>query len=220
MRIRLLVLALASALVLVLAACSQVAAPAADMPSASKFLSRAATSSTGLGAQIFHPGENDNGYASPLFDLSSAPNGDILVADLPQGVMLNGDPASVLLPLPGITSIGPIGRTSVWATTTGFDPEQDSGQGIWRVGDDGARLVANLFAFEETDPDEAGVDSNPYDVATVNGNEASTANFKALVGCPDFVPPSPEVPPVCDFPPFLPAQAVPTSVAVGPDGDY
>ena len=60
----------------------------------------------------------------------------------------------------------------MWVTTSGEDPESDSGQALWRVSNGSARMVANLFELEETDPDGAGVDSNPYDVASLGGGAA------------------------------------------------
>jgi hypothetical protein len=42
----------------------------------------------------------------------------------------------------------------------------------------------------------------------------STANIKELAGCPAGPPD------ICGLPELLPAQAVPTSVAIGPDGYY
>ena len=106
-------------------------------------------------------------------------------------------------------------------------------------------MVANLFDLEESDPDGAGVDSNPYDVASLGGGAAlvvdaggntlwrvdnqgrgelvatfpdeplSTENFNEICfDLGEFGPPCP-IPP-----PAIPGQAVPTSVAVGPDGAY
>jgi hypothetical protein len=102
--------------------------------------------------------------------------------------------------------------------------------------------VANLFQFEAANnPDGQAVDSNPFDVQSLGGRFAlvadagandllrvdnqgnvtvlavfpnelvSTANIKQLANCPSPAP-------FCALPPFLPAQAVPTSIAVGPDG--
>src|SRR4029434_8856050 len=93
-------------------------------------------------------------------------------------------------------------------------------------------------------PDGGLIDSNPFDVAVLNGNTAivadaaanallivdqrgnvdwiatlpnevvSTANIKSLVGCPAG-PPN-----ICNLPPAIPAQPVTASVAIGPDGAY
>ena len=90
-------------------------------------------------------------------------------------------------------------------------------------------------------------DSNPYDVAAIGkgaalvvdagGNDllrvsrhgdvdvlavfpdtlASTANLKALAGCPT---PPPELAFACGLPDQMPTQATPTSVAIGRDGAY
>jgi hypothetical protein len=57
-------------------------------------------------------------------------------------------------------------------------------------------------------------------VATLPREIVSTANVKQLLNCPAN-PPVPPVPPnPCALPPAIPAQAVATSVAVGPDGAY
>lgn len=181
-------------------------------------------------------------FASPLFGLASAPNGDILVADAGAGIAnrFGGTEIGLL----GVAGIGPLGRGSMWAVTGGPMPTEDSGQGLYRVAQGRTRLIANLFAYEEAnDPDGMGVDSNPYDVASVNGGTAlvvdaggnsllrvdnhgrielvatfpnelvSTANFNELAGCPAEAP-------FCATggAEAIPAQAVPTSIALGPDG--
>lgn len=183
------------------------------------------------------------GLGGPLFGLDAAPSGEVLVADAGTGiVVIRDDRVRSTIPLPGATAVAAIGSRSMWATTTGADPTSDSGQGIWRVSNGKARMLANLFEFEAAnDPDGAGVDSNPFDVASLGGGAAlvvdaggnsllhvdrqgavevvatfpdellSTENFN-LLACGA---------PLCAIPfPFIPGQAVPTSVAVGPDGAY
>jgi hypothetical protein len=183
------------------------------------------------------------GLGGPLFGLDAAPNGDVLVADAGSGItVISNDRVRSSIALPGATAVSAIGTKSMWVTTSGEDPESDSGQALWRVSNGSARMVANLFELEESDPDGAGVDSNPYDVASLGGGAAlvvdaggntlwrvdnqgngelvatfpeedlSTANFNTLA---------------CGSPdcgaipaPAIPGQAVPTSVAVGPDGAY
>jgi len=125
----------------------------------------------------------------------------------------------------------------------------DSGQGLHRTSLGNTRKIANLFAFESAnDPDGTGIhDSNPFDVQSLGGNAAlvadaaanallridsrgnvkvlavfppalvSTSNLQTLVGCP--TPFIPDLAFICDVP-MMPAQAVPTSVAIGPDGNY
>ncbi len=190
------------------------------------------------------------GFTTPLFGLATAPNGDILVADGGAGIA-NAEGATEI-PLPGVTDIAPIGIGSMWATTGASGGEEgglsDTGQGLHRVLNGDIELIANLFAFEEeNDPDGAGVDSNPFGVASLDENTAlvtdaaandllrvdkqgnieliavfpdelvSTANLQGLIGCPE--PFSPDLAFICDTP-EMPAQAVPTTVAVGPDGYY
>lgn len=184
-------------------------------------------------------------YSGPLFGLDTAPNGDVLVADVFAGihVLANGT-ISRTIPLPGVTDVSAIGTSSMWATTAGENPEVDSGQGLWRVSNGSTKQITNLFAYESSnDPDGAGVDSNPFDVQSIGGGAAlvvdaggndllrvsrqgtvetmavfpdalvSTANLKSLLGCPGTDD-------LCELPDMIPAQAVPTSVAVGPDGWY
>jgi hypothetical protein len=90
------------------------------------------------------------------------------------------------------------------------------------------------------------VQSNPFDLARIDGatlvadaagnvllevaddgsiewkalfpaQMGDTAPLKQAVGCPDAPPEAAEI---CELPPQIPAQSVPTSVAVGPDGNY
>lgn len=184
-------------------------------------------------------------FASPLFGLATAPNGDIVVADAGAGIAVRSGATEI--PLPGVTDMSPIGRGSMWATEglTGM-PGDDTGQGLFRVSRGNVRRIADLFAFEAANnPDGADlIDSNPFDVHSLGGNAALVAdaagndllrvsnrgeidvlavlpdelvptdNVKALLGCPAG-PPG-----ICGLPPEIPAQAVATSVAVGPDGHY
>ena len=186
------------------------------------------------------------GLAGPVFKLDAAPNGDILAADASSGVHVIRDDVVVdTIDLPGAASVAAIGSKSFWVATSSMDTENDSGQALWRVSNGRARMIANLFELEALDPDGAGVDSNPYDVAALGGGAAlvvdaggnslhrvdndghaelvatfpiellSTENFNELAGCP------PEVP-YCatDGAPVIPGESVPTSVVVGPGGDY
>ena len=200
-------------------------------------------STLGLNAKAANA-DHANGFAGPLFDLATAPNNTVLVADAGMGISTKE--GQNLFPLPGITSVAPVGTGVMWAVTGGApDPTSDSGQGLHRVGQGKTTKVANLFDFEEAnDPDGEGVDSNPYSVAALNASEAlvadagandllrvdnkgnvevvaifpnelvSTENVKTLLGCPG----SGAGP--CFLPDMFPAQPVPTSVVIGPDGYY
>lgn len=190
------------------------------------------------------------GFVTPLFGLATAVNGDILVAD--GGAGIASASGETIIPLPGVTDIATVGNGSMWATT-GAGPGPDdatanTGQALHRISDGNTKLIANLFEFEEAnDPDGAGVDSNPFGVACLDGNTAlvvdsggndllrvdkqgnveliaifpdelvSTANLQGLIGCPNpFIP---DLAFICDIP-EMPAQAVPTTVAIGPDGYF
>lgn len=195
----------------------------------------------------YKPVTASNGFASPLFGLATSPNGDILVADAGAGIAtLNGDTD---IALPGVTDVGPLGRGALWATTgAGADPTMDTGQAIYRTARGKTRLIANLFAFEQENDPDGNVDSNPFDVQALGGGAAlvadaggndllrvdneghvevlavfpdelvSTANLKDLAGCP--TPAIPDLAFACGLPEMIPGQAVPTSIAVGPDGNY
>ncbi len=186
------------------------------------------------------------GFSGPLFGLATAPGGDLFVADVGAGIhTLSGGAMVDTIALPGATDVSPFSRNGMWATTTGADPVADTGQGVYRIVGGQPQLIANLFAFEEAvNPDgNDPFDSNPFDVAAINANAAlvadaganallrvnrngnvrvlavfpdelvSTDNIKALAGCPSPAP-------FCALPDQMPAQAVPTSVAIGPDGHY
>ncbi len=188
------------------------------------------------------------GFSGPVFKLDSAPNGDIMATDAGAGVVvLDGEEVDTTLSLPGAQAVAAIGAKSAWVVTGGTDTEADTGQALWRVTKGKARMVANLFALEELDPDGAGVDSNPYDVAALGGGDAalvidaggnslhriSSDGHAELVATFPVEPlstdnfnaicsplPFPDAPP-CPIPaPAIPGQSVPTSVVVGPDGAY
>jgi hypothetical protein len=182
-------------------------------------------------------------FASPLFGLAVAPDGSLLVADAGAGIVeLRKGTGALIAELPGVTDVAPIGRGVMYATRGG------PGGALFRVSRGATRLVVDLNAFEAAvNPDGGEILSNPFDVEVLSGGEAlvadaaansiltvdpsgradwvatlptelvSTANIKSLAGCPN---PPPQFAFVCGFPAMLPAQGVPTSVAIGPDGAY
>lgn len=142
--------------------------------------------------------------------------------------------------------MAPIGRGDMFAVTGNGDPV--TGWRLFRVSHGRTREIANLLDFEtKVNPDGGEIDSNPFDVAALSGGRALVAdaggndllivgpkgkvdwvatlpdqlvptdNAKKLVGCPDAPP---ELADICGLPEMIPAQAVATSVAVGPDGAY
>ena len=185
----------------------------------------------------------DGEFAGPIFDLDVAPNNDILVADVGSGI--SNKYGANLISLPGVSAISPVGTGNLWALTgPSGDATTDAGQAIYRVRKGRTEMVANLFAFEqENNPAGGHVESNPYAVFATNSNTAivadaagndllrvnnkgdievvavfpnelvSTESLKTLAGCPgpaDF----------CNLPAMIPAEPVPTSVVMGPDGYY
>jgi hypothetical protein len=183
-------------------------------------------------------------FATPIFGLAAAPGGGLLVADSGAGVIeLRKGGGRVVAELPFVTDVAPIGRGSMWALTSGPDGR------LYRVGLDGSvHAVADIAAFEGSEnPDGGVIESNPFDLARLGGGKVlvadaaanallvadrrgdvdwvatlptepvSTENVMSLAGCPDAPD---EFAFVCELPAEIPAEAVPTSVAVGPDGAY
>jgi hypothetical protein len=185
-------------------------------------------------------------FASPVFGLATAPDGSLLVADAGAGIVeLREDGAGTLIAtLPGVTDIAPLAQRDMLAITGG-----GRGPGaakLYRVVKGKVLMVADLGRFEATvNPDGLEVNPNPFDVAAIargktlvsdaGGNSlllvtkdgaidwvatlpqalASTANIKGLFDCPAGPPD------ICnDLPAQIPAQAVATSIAIGPDGAY
>jgi hypothetical protein len=181
--------------------------------------------------------------ATPVFGLSTAPDGSFLVSDVGSGVLeVRKGASSPVASLPGATDVAAIGRGVMFAITS----EGFGGDGrLYRVSRGGMREIADLLAFEEEEnPDGGIIESNPFNVAVDNGGRAiiadaagnsllaadqqghvewiatvpselvSTDNIKSLFGCPGSGSD------FCFLPPMLPAQGVATSVAIGPDGSY
>ncbi len=185
-------------------------------------------------------------WSGPLFGLAATPNGEVLVADQGRGVVAVGSGNSLFPVLSGITSIAPIGNGSLWITRSGGEGLDDQGQALLRVSRGRARVLVNLFDFEESNnPQTDDVRSNPFDVYSLSGDAAlvvdaagndllhidsegqvdvvavfptriaSLASLKAALDCPNT-----QIRPVCFMGDAIPAQAVPTSITVGPDGYY
>lgn len=181
-------------------------------------------------------------YQSPLFGVSTADDGDLLVADAGQGIVkVHNGTKSLYTSLPGVTDVTPALGGPLYATVS-----TDEATSLYRIDRRGRpELLADLLAFEKANnPHPAAIDSNPFDVvdlkhggalvADAGGNDlldvgkfgqvrlaavlpdelVSTANIKNLAGCPDGPPD------FCDLPPMIPAEPVATSVAIGPDGSY
>lgn len=171
-------------------------------------------------------------YASPLFGISTTPNGGLYVADAGQGIV-DADSGALIASLPGINDVVPIGQAEMLAVTT---VDQFTDAGVNRVTRDRVQPIADTVAFEEEiDPAGDGADegSNPFDLARLPGHSALIADAAGndlLVvdekGNLDWVASFPARTDVTCPPGFcagtvpFPVQAVPTSVAIGPDGAY
>jgi hypothetical protein len=182
-----------------------------------------------------------------LFGLTTAPDGSLLVADATQGIVAidTGGNRTLFAALPGATDVSAVGAGSAYAITGGGEPGTGEAT-LYRISKGHTSVVADLGAFEETvNPDALEINPNPFDVEVLNGGGVlvadagandilyvdnkgridwvatlpeevvSTANAQALVGCPDsFIP---DFQFLCEIP-AMPAQAVATSIAIGPDG--
>lgn len=141
-----------------------------------------------------------------VFDIAAAPGGSILVADAYAGAIHEirsdgriGQLASVPVPNTGpvfpagVNGLAALGRGDFFATTGGGDLA--AGAKVWRVSPGGARMIADIEAFENAhDPDAfsgpgwkdqrceasggytAGAQSNPYHLAALNGGEVLIAD--------------------------------------------
>jgi hypothetical protein len=189
-------------------------------------------------------------FTTPVFGLATSPDGSLLVADSGVGVVeLRKGEGNLIAELPLVADIAPIGRGDMFALT-GLDPfgAGETAQKLFRVSHGSIREIADIFAFEESvNPDGGHIDSNPFDVAALNGGKAlvadaggnsllivdqqgnvdwvatlptqlvSTDNLKNVAGCPT---PAPGLEFACFLPPMMPAEPVATSVAIGSDGAY
>jgi hypothetical protein len=191
----------------------------------------------------------DYEFATPLFGLAADRGGSLFVADYGAGIVeldLRTGAGDLIVELPEVTDVSPLGNDRFIAVT-GLGATEGA-QKLYGIARGQVREIADLGAFEEAvNPDGGVIDSNPFDLATrrlgrivvadAGGNDllvvsprkqvdwvalfpeqlASTQNAKDLVGCPS---PPPDFADICDLPPAIPAQPVPTSVAIGPDGAY
>lgn len=94
----------------------------------------------------------------------------------------------------------------------GDDNVESNPQDLARI--EGATLVADAAGNVLL---EVGDDGSVDWKALFPARSVSTQPLKDLVGCPDAEGDAADF---CALPPEMPAQAVPTSVAVGPDGNY
>lgn len=190
-----------------------------------------------------------DGFSGPVFGITTAPNGDILAADAGAGIsQFKNGKVTLDKAFSGANDLSALGRSSWWVVhgASGEGGQgADTGQGIFRISRGKTRKLANLYEFEVANNPAGGpVESNPFDVealsggyalvadaagndllrvddegqvwvvATIQGGLVSTDNIKQLFNCP-LGPPN-----FCNLPAMIPAEPVPTSVAVGPDGYY
>ena len=157
-------------------------------------------------------------YATPMFGVDLAPGDQLLVADAGQGIV-DADTGALVAALPGVTDVAPIGRGDMLALTSAFAPGTHGA--LYRVSKGSARKLADLQDYEVlNDPAGDGTDegSNPFDLARMAGGKTLIADAAGndLLAADD----KGRVDWVATFPEQNGIQAVPTSVAIGPDGAY
>lgn len=173
-------------------------------------------------------------YAGAIFGIANAPGGALYVADSGQGIV-DADTGQVIASLTGMNDIAPIGRGGALAV----GPHEIEGgvqTGLFRLSRGHAEFIADTAAFEEdVDPAGDGTEegSNPFDLARLNGGKTLVADaagnsllYVDEQGRIDWVATFPartdvQCPPgFCEGTVPFPVHAVPTSVAIGPDGAY
>lgn len=184
------------------------------------------------GPQAPGPGA-DFELAAPVFGLSVSPDGSLMAASGAGLTELRHGAANLVAALPGASGVEQLGRGNSLAVT-GAPPEGVGPAGsrsLYRVSRGGARLVADLGAFEEeVNPDQVWnpgePDSNPFNLAILSGGEVLVAD--AAANALLVVEARGEVDWVAVLPPkmlpfmgnIIPVQPVATSIAIGPDGAY
>jgi hypothetical protein len=127
-------------------------------------------------------------FTPPAFGLATAPDGSLLVADGGAGIVgLRKGVGSLLVDLPGVADVSPVGRSTMFAITSIGDPateQPDSAWGAYLVMGGKATRVADLLDFEKANnPDgnlaPGGIDSNPFDIEALNGRSALVADAGA-----------------------------------------
>jgi hypothetical protein len=184
-------------------------------------------------------------FKGPVFGLGARRN-VLFAADSGAGIVrITSSSARLIVHLPNVVDVIALGRGRFLALTSAPRDKK-----LYFVRKRHVHEVANLGRYEKrVNPDGAQVDSNPFDIARAGGlrvlvadaggndlllvnrksghinwvatlpsQDVSTQNAKDLAGCP--TPPDPSNQSICDLPDTMPAEAVPTSVAVGPDGAF
>ena len=172
-----------------------------------------AAAATAAGGGKPHEPTTIDGFAGPVFGLTTGHRGELLVADSSVGIVpiRRGEPRAPIV-LPGVSdmSVDESG-TTIWALT-GAAPggaQSDTGQGLHVISNGKVRKVVDLFEFEaaynpHTAPPPNAPDSNPYDVQALGPHAALVAdaggndllrvdrwgNVKVLAVLPDEVVPT------------------------------
>lgn len=137
--------------------------------------------------------DSSHQFAPPVYDIDSAPDGSILVAENKTIKEIRKGSVGEVVEIDSITPINglaAIGRGNFFATSAGLD--EGVGARLWRGSRGGARAVADIESFEaENDPDVSvwkdplceevaqftlGPQTNPYHLAAVSGSTALVAD--------------------------------------------
>ena len=180
-------------------------------------------------------------FVSPAFGMDSAPDGSLLVATTVGGISeIRGGATDNVAALGGASDVAAIGRGNMLAITSEpFAPSlEEDAQKLFRISRGNVREIADLYAFEmDNNPDGGPLESNPFGLAHLGGGKALIADaagndilivdekgrldWVAVLTPQTICDGTGPVSPICGFlPPGFEADAVATSVAVGPDGAY
>lgn len=163
-------------------------------------------------AQSGEPLSGSYEFMGPVFDIAAMSDGSILVTEGTSIERITASGVETVAVVPTVegspvNGLATIGADGVFATSGGLDLAV--GAGLWRVSDDGARMVADIEQFESShDPDAlegrrwkqlaceddaaqgftAGPQSNPYhlvaisDLTTLVADAAGNTLLSASIG--------------------------------------
>ena len=122
--------------------------------------------------------------AAPVFDLAISQRGTLLAGEGFVGVTeIQGNTTRLIGALTGVTGIGPVGKSDVFALTgAASDPSQAATEKrFFRIANGKVREIADLGAYENAvNPDQTwntdGPDSNPFNLARLSGSGSLVAD--------------------------------------------
>lgn len=139
----------------------------------------------------------------------------------------------------GVVGVSAVGNNSAIVTIGEAAPGTPDFEEVLRLTPTGARDLADIGAYQAGDPDPQDLDqppnpgqSNPYGIASLGQGQVlvtdagnndlllvdGAGKVTTVARFPIELTSTAHLPPFFGLPPMIPAEAVPTAVAVGPDG--